>query len=123
MRVNPNKHESKMFTKHEISETNKKINDIVNIHLADINHDTKKLEKRKVELINKNLQLKEILSGNDRIINDFKDREMTFSFIVLDQVPKYRSNKILSIHSLISQIKYPSKLSNILHYLIGQYSL
>ena len=47
MNINPNKHESKMFTKHEISKTNKKIDDIVNIHFNQIDRNAKQLNKRK----------------------------------------------------------------------------
>ena len=65
----------------------------------------------------------EKLSDAKKIISDLKDKKMTFSFIILDQAPKNKSDKILSISSLISQVKYPSKLSNMLHYLIGHYNL
>ena len=65
----------------------------------------------------------EKLSDAKTIINSLKNKKMTFSFIILDQVPRYKADKILSIHSLISQIKYSPKLFNALHYLIGHYNL
>jgi len=115
MRVNPNKHESKMYTKHEISETNKKINDIVNIHFTQINQETKKLEKRKDEVINKNLELKEIFSRNDLIINETLVEIEKYKFLAEEHKKKgrYTLKNISNLENEIISLKIRNKELNL----------
>ena len=90
LRINPNRHESKMYTKNEISRTQKEIDTILNQKLKKIENEISLMIKDKKSFSKKNLELNDSLSKNDYIANDFSIKIEKYKFLTQEHDKKQR---------------------------------
>ena len=91
LRVNPNKYESSMYTKHEISDIEKEINNISKVDLVKLDEQISKENDKKNSLIKSSLKIKEKIKINDVAISDIKLHIEKYKFLIKEHDNKQRS--------------------------------
>tara|TARA_X000001036_G_scaffold419335_1_gene439066 strand:+ start:3362 stop:6865 length:3504 start_codon:yes stop_codon:yes gene_type:complete len=111
LRVNPNKHDSKMYTKNEISSTQKKIDTILNQKLMKIDREINLMINEKKTLSKSNIELKNSLNKNDSISNDVSIKIEKYKFLSQEHQKKQRhlQESILLLEKEIISIGIKSK--------------
>ena len=111
LRINPNRHESRMYTKNEIIKTQKNIDNIINVKLVKIDGKINSLENDKKQLIKNNLNLSDSLNNNDSIINDFSIKVEKYKFLSEEHDKKIKllNDSILALEKEIISIGMKSK--------------
>ncbi len=91
LRVNPNKYESGMYTKHEILDIEQKINKISKVDLIKLDKEILKENDKKNLLISSSLKIKEIIKINDINMGDIKIEIEKYKFLIKEHDNKQRS--------------------------------
>ncbi len=91
LRVNPNKYESAMYTKHEILEIEQKINKISKVDLIKSDKEISKENDKKNRLISSSLKIKELIKINEISLGDIKIEIEKYKFLIKEHDNKQRA--------------------------------
>ena len=91
LRVNPNKYESAMYTKHEILEIEQKINKISKVDLIKLDKEISKENDKKNRLISSSLKIKELIKINEISLGDIKIEIEKYKFLIKEHDNKQRA--------------------------------
>ena len=91
LRVNPNKYESVMYTKHEILDIERKINKISKVDLIKLDKEISKENDKKNLLTSSSLKIKEIIKINDMTIGNIKLEIEKYKFLIKEHDNKQRA--------------------------------
>jgi len=63
------------------------------------------------------------IDNANKIIRTSENKNLSFNFVVLGEIPQTQRNNKNTSNSLLSKLKYPSSLEGLLSYLLGDYIL